>query len=64
MKRKQKTIRPHAVFVLDGEGENAFWSKIGAAFEQEDRKGFYILLTAMPVSGCLVIREPKPQEQR
>jgi hypothetical protein len=51
MKRKQKTIRPHGVFVVDGEGDNAFWTKIGAAFEHEDRKGFKILLTTMPVSG-------------
>jgi hypothetical protein len=61
MKRKQKTIRPHGVFVVDGEGENAFWTKIGAAFPHEDGKGFNILLTAVPVNGKLVVREPKPQ---
>jgi hypothetical protein len=62
MKRKQKDFRPHGVFVVDGEGDNAFWTKIGAAWLHEDGKGFNILLTAMPVSGKLVVREPKPQE--
>lgn len=62
MKRKQKSIRPHGVFVVDGEGDNAFWTKIGAAWEHEDRKGFNIILSAMPLNGRLVIREPKPQD--
>jgi hypothetical protein len=35
MKRKQKTIRPLNVFVVDGEGDNAFWTKISAAFEHK-----------------------------
>jgi hypothetical protein len=47
-----------------GEGDNAFWTKIGAAWEHEDRKGFYILLTAKPLNGRLVIREPKPVEDQ
>lgn len=64
MKRKQKDNRPHGVFVVDGEGEKAFWTKIGAAFPHEDAKGFNILLTAMPLNGRLVIREPKPVEDQ
>lgn len=31
MKRKQKDLRPHGAFVVDGKGDNAFWTKIGAA---------------------------------
>jgi hypothetical protein len=50
------------VFVVDGEGENAFWTKIGAAWLHEDGKGFNLALTAMPVSGRLVVREPKAVE--
>ncbi len=64
MKRKQKNIRPHGVFVVDGEGDNAFWTKIGAAWLHEDAKGFNVTLTAMPVNGRLVIREPKPVEDQ
>lgn len=62
MKRKPKNIRPHGVFVVDGEGDNAFWTKVGAAWPHEDGKGFNVTLTAMPLSGRLVIREPKPVE--
>ncbi|HEY0329887.1 MAG TPA: hypothetical protein VGC77_12400 [Rhodopseudomonas sp.] len=62
MKRKPKNILPHGVFVVDGEGDNAFWTKVGAAWPHEDGKGFNITLTATPVSGRLVIREPKPVE--
>ena len=64
MKRKQKTTRPYGVFVVDGEGDNAFWTKIGAAWQHEDGKGFNILLTAMPLNGRLVVREPKPVEDQ
>lgn len=32
MKRTEKNQRPHAVFVVEGEGDKAFWTKIGAAW--------------------------------
>ena len=64
MKRNQKNNRPHGVFVVDGEGDNAFWTKIGAAWAHEDGKGFNVTLTAMPVGGRLVICEPKPVEDQ
>ncbi|WP_346658407.1 hypothetical protein [Bradyrhizobium sp. 134] len=50
--------------MVDGEGDNAFWTKIGAAWEHKDGKGFNILLTAMPLNGRLVIRQPKPVEDQ
>jgi hypothetical protein len=59
MKRKQKNIRPHRVFVVDGEGDNAFWTKIGAAWLHEDGKGFNVTLTAMLVNGRLAVRATK-----
>ena len=31
MKRKQKNQTPHAVYVVEGEGDDAYWTKIGAA---------------------------------
>ncbi|MCP3468214.1 hypothetical protein [Bradyrhizobium sp. CCGUVB23] len=40
----------------------AFWTKIGAGWEHEDRKGLNILRTAMPQNGRLVIREQKAQD--
>ncbi len=63
MKRKP-TTRPHGVYVVDGEGETAFWTKLGAAWPHEDGRGFNVTLTAMPLTGRLVIREPKVEEER
>jgi hypothetical protein len=38
---------------------SAFWTKIGAAWPHDDRKGFNVELIALPVSGRIVIRERK-----
>jgi hypothetical protein len=58
---KPRENRPsHDVFVV--EGDSAFWSRIGAAWKHDDGKGFNVNLTALPLNGKLVIREPKPRE--
>ena len=64
MKKPTETRRPsHAVYVIEGEGQSAFWTKVGAAWQHEDGEGFNILLSALPVNGRLVLRKPKPQEE-
>lgn len=63
MNTKQKTTsKPHAVYVVEGEGDNAFWTKIGVAFEHQDKRGFNIQLSCLPLNGRLVVREPKAEE--
>ena len=62
MKRNQKNQTPHAVYVVEGEGDNAFWTKVGAAWQHQDGKGFNITLSALPLNGRLVVREPKVDE--
>jgi hypothetical protein len=60
MAAKPRAKRPtHEAFVITGEGENAFWTKIGAAWPHDDGKGFNVELIALPVNGRLVIRERK-----
>ena len=60
MAAKSKATKPsHEAFVVSGDGENAFWTKIGGVWSHEDGKGFNVELTALPVSGRLVIRERK-----
>lgn len=59
MRNNQKSQKPHPVYVVEGEGESAFWTKIGAAWRHEDGKGFNISLTCLPLNGRLVVREPK-----
>jgi len=63
MKRKQKNQTPHAVYVVEGEGDNAFWTKVGAAWQHQDGKGFNITLSALPLNGRLVVRDPKIDEE-
>jgi hypothetical protein len=53
----------HEAFVVTGEGENAFWTKIGAAWPHEDGKGWNIDLIAFPLNGRLVVRERKENER-
>lgn len=62
MKRNEKNQKPHAVYVVEGEGDKAYWTKIGAAWPNQDGKGFNIQLTCLPLNGRLVVRAPKTDE--
>lgn len=46
----------HDVFVVDGEGDRAYWTKVGGAWPTSDGEGFTIKLTCLPLSGRLVVR--------
>lgn len=65
MAAKSKSSKPsHEAFVVTGEGENAFWTRIGAAWPHEDGKGYNVDLIAIPVSGRLVIRVRKESKSQ
>lgn len=65
MKNRNTTSRPtHNVYVVEGEGENAFWTKVGAAWQHADGEGLNLTLTALPLNGRLVIRTPKAQDDQ
>lgn len=49
-------------FVVDGDGDDAFWTKIGAAWPHEDGKGYNVQLNALPVNGRIALRVPKERE--
>ena len=49
-------------FAIDGDGEDAFWTKIGAAWPHEDGQGYNIQLRAWPVNGRIALRVPKERE--
>ncbi|AXK79526.1 hypothetical protein DW352_02725 [Pseudolabrys taiwanensis] len=61
MNRKQS--KPYAVYVVEGEGDSAYWTRIGSAFQHEDGAGFNIVLTAVPLNGRLVVRKPKADKE-
>ncbi len=61
---KAKRKPTHAVYHVRGEGEKAYWTKIGAAWLHEDKEGLNVSLDYVPVNdaGRLVIRINKPED--
>ena len=56
--KKTTTKRPsHSAYVIEGEGEKATWTEIGALWGHDDGKGYNLVLKALPLTGRLVIRE-------
>jgi hypothetical protein len=51
----------HGVYVVEGEGKEAYWTKVGAAWAHNDGDGFSLQLTALPINGRLSIRKLKPK---
>jgi hypothetical protein len=56
-----KNLPSHGVFVIEGEGDKAFWTKVGCAWQHQDGNGFNITLNAVPLTGRLVLRSRKEQ---
>ncbi len=46
----------HRLYRVDGEGKNAFWTAIGAAWPNRDGEGFSVLCDAVPLTGRIVMR--------
>ncbi|BAR56156.1 hypothetical protein NK6_2976 [Bradyrhizobium diazoefficiens] len=47
---------------MAGDGRNSTWTRIGAAWPNDDGKGFNIVIApGLAVLGKIVLREPKPQ---
>lgn len=59
----QRRAPTHSLYVVTGEQDNARWTRIGAAWPNQDGKGFSMALDAAPIAGRLVMRENKPQTQ-
>lgn len=47
----------HGVDVVQGDGDNARWIKIGAAWLHADNKGANLILDALPLTNKVVVRE-------
>lgn len=62
MTKSTQTKRPsHIAYMVEGDGDNATWTELGALWAHEDGKGFNLALRALPVGGRLVIRTRKPK---
>ena len=60
----QQSKPVYDVYVVEerGEGQDAFWLKVGAAFAHKDQDGMNIVLQALPTNGRLVLRRFKEKE--
>jgi hypothetical protein len=58
---KSLSNRPtHFVYVVDGDGDDATWTQIAAAWKHKDGDGMNIVIpSGVMVSGKLVIRAAK-----
>jgi hypothetical protein len=63
-KHTTNTHPSHHVFVVEGEGDKAFWTKIGAAWNHKDGEGLNVTLTALPLDGRIVIRTAKAADDQ
>lgn len=49
--------------VID-KGEKSFWSKVGAAWQHKDEKGYTLQLETVPINGRIVLRQPLDEPDR
>jgi len=50
-------VKPtHCLYNVTGDGDNASWTQIGAAWQHGDKNGFNIVCNAMPIGGRMVMR--------
>jgi hypothetical protein len=64
-KTETTSKRPtHRVYAVKKVGEKNFWTEIGAAWANQDGKGFSVKLEFLPLNGDdIVIREPLPPRE-
>jgi hypothetical protein len=53
----------HRLYHVEGAGETANWTVIGAAWQNKDGNGFNISCAAIPLTGRIVMRKIKPKSQ-
>jgi hypothetical protein len=53
------------LYRVEGDGQEANWTKIGAAWPNRDGKGFSIKCEAVPLQGRIIMRayQPKAKEE-
>jgi hypothetical protein len=49
-------------YAVTGEGKQAFWTRIGSAWQHQHGEGFNIELNALPVNGRIVLMPPKAED--
>lgn len=52
----------HRLYRVQGEGPDAIWTLIGAAWPNKDGLGFNLSCDALPLTGRMVMRRVKERE--
>ncbi len=52
----------HRLYRVNGDGDAAIWTPIGAAWPNRDGKGFNLSCDAVPLTGRIVLRLITPRE--
>ena len=52
----------HIAYQVRDAKEKAYWTRIGAAWQHKDGKGFNIQVECVPLDGRITLREPSEQE--
>ena len=50
-------------YAVSGDGDKAFWTRIGTAWPHKSGEGFSIDLIAFPVAGRIVLMPPKAKTE-
>ena len=65
MSKSTETKAPAFIAYHVPDRENAYWSKIGAAWPHKDGKGFSLELELIPVgTGRITLRAYEPEDQQ
>lgn len=59
---KQSNRPTHGIYQVTGEGDKAYWLRVGAAWLHSDSKGANLVFDAMPLKGRIVVRELSEKE--
>ena len=59
--REPRPRPSHRVYQVTGQGKNAYWREIGAAWPNKDGRGFNISYHALPLRGRIVMRRIRDQ---
>ena len=46
----------HVVYHVNDRGEKSYWTRIGAAWQHTDNKGFNVQIDCVPLDGRITLR--------
>jgi hypothetical protein len=53
----EKKRPTHAIYMVRGEKEKGYWTRIGSAWPNKDGKGMQLVFDAIPLAGRIQLRE-------